>query len=211
MRKKLTDYCLLMLGLLIWINQSEAQQVLNFKISQPPQLIVNAGIDTFMYAGDSMTLGGNPTATGGTPPFTYQWSPGTGLDDATKANPIAFPGSSTTYTLTVTDATKCQYSDQVYLKVSLTEIGELAGHLKFRLYPNPSQGTFRLELTGMQESDQLKAEIYNPIGQKVYENEISGQQGRYEEEIILDKRVKGVFIVRLTGGQTMMVKELIVY
>lgn len=35
------------------------------------------------------------------PGYTYSWSPATGLDDATKANPVASPTTTTNYTLTV--------------------------------------------------------------------------------------------------------------
>ena len=44
-------------------------------------------------------------ASGGTPPYTYLWSPGTSLSSSGVLNPIAFPTATTTYTVTVTDAT----------------------------------------------------------------------------------------------------------
>ena len=37
------------------------------------------------------------------PNYVYQWSPATGLDDPTSPSPIADPGVSTTYTVTITD------------------------------------------------------------------------------------------------------------
>ena len=66
-------------------------------------LTADAGSNTSVCANDSVPIGGNPSATGGTPPYTYSWSPATGLDDATVANPNAFPSSTTPYTLTVRD------------------------------------------------------------------------------------------------------------
>ncbi len=50
-------------------------------------------------------------ASHGTPPFTYAWSPGTGLDDATSATPVASPGESTEYRVLVTDAHGCTVAD----------------------------------------------------------------------------------------------------
>lgn len=44
------------------------------------------------------------TITGGTAPFTYAWSPATGLSSTTASAPIASHTSTITYTVTVTDA-----------------------------------------------------------------------------------------------------------
>jgi hypothetical protein len=52
-----------------------------------------------------MGIGGSLTASGGSGSgYTYLWSPATGLNDATLANPTASPTSTTTYAVTVTDA-----------------------------------------------------------------------------------------------------------
>ena len=59
-----------------------------------------------------------PTATNGTPPYTYSWSSVDGLSDPTVANPTASPSSNTTYTVTVTDAGGCQASDDVNVTVN---------------------------------------------------------------------------------------------
>ncbi|MFT6844936.1 MAG: hypothetical protein ACJAUV_001125, partial [Flavobacteriales bacterium] len=66
--------------------------------------IADAGPDRYLCANDSVTIGGSPTAYDGTPGYTYNWSPTTGLDCSTCANPKAKPNSNTTYTVTVTDA-----------------------------------------------------------------------------------------------------------
>jgi hypothetical protein len=62
-------------------------------------------------------IGGSPTASGGTAPYTYSWSPTTGLSDATAANPTAEIGSTTTYTVTVTDHNGCTAIASVVLTV----------------------------------------------------------------------------------------------
>ena len=50
-------------------------------------------------------------------PVTYQWSPPTGLDNATASFPNASPTSDITYTLTVTSPQGCSASDAVFVKV----------------------------------------------------------------------------------------------
>ena len=76
-------------------------------VSQPTQVVADAGPDQTICSGATTTLGGIPTATGGTGAYTYAWSPATGLSATNIANPTATPGSTTIYTVIVTDANGC--------------------------------------------------------------------------------------------------------
>ncbi|MCD6595674.1 T9SS type A sorting domain-containing protein [bacterium] len=67
-------------------------------------LLADAGDDDILCWGDTTILGGSPTATGGTSPYSYIWQPSMGLDDSTIANPTASPESSMAYMLMVIDA-----------------------------------------------------------------------------------------------------------
>ncbi len=63
----------------------------------------------------------NGVADCGPPPaFTYSWSPATGLSDANIANPVATPGSTTTYTLTVSQVghPNCAGTDAVTVTIT---------------------------------------------------------------------------------------------
>ena len=68
------------------------------QVTVPPT--PNAGADQTIAQGQSTTL----QASGGT---TYSWSPATGLSNPNIANPIAFPTTTTTYTVVVSDAARC--------------------------------------------------------------------------------------------------------
>jgi gliding motility-associated-like protein len=68
------------------------------------QLTANAGPDQIACYNGSLVIGGTPSATGGTPPYKYSWSPSTFLSSTTVANPtLTAITSDITYTLTVTD------------------------------------------------------------------------------------------------------------
>jgi gliding motility-associated-like protein len=67
--------------------------------------------DTMLCNNSSITL--NPAVTGNVPPFTYNWSPATGLSCTTCANPVASPTGTTSYILTVTDSFGCVKRDTV--------------------------------------------------------------------------------------------------
>ncbi len=82
-----------------------------------PQLLVDAGADQTIAVGQTIQLGGAPTATGGTAPFTYAWSPASGLNDASAQNPLATPEATTTYVLTVSDSKGCTIADTVTITV----------------------------------------------------------------------------------------------
>ena len=79
-------------------------------------LIVNAGPD-MIKTGSSVQLNGS--ATGGTMPYTWLWSPAGSLDNPAIPNPIASPTVSTTYTLTVTANNGCTGVDMMDVLVGV--------------------------------------------------------------------------------------------
>lgn len=60
----------------------------------------------------------NATPGGGFTPYTYSWSPTTGLSCTTCPNPLASPLTTTTYTLTTTSNTGCTRTDNITVTVS---------------------------------------------------------------------------------------------
>jgi gliding motility-associated-like protein len=55
---------------------------------------------------------------------TYSWSPGTGLNATNIPNPVCTVNSTTTYTLTVTDANGCTDTDQVTITVNAAPVAD---------------------------------------------------------------------------------------
>ncbi|MEO6901919.1 MAG: gliding motility-associated C-terminal domain-containing protein [Bacteroidia bacterium] len=87
------------------------------------QLKADAGIDKVVCPDSTALLGGAVSATGGVPPYTYYWSPSTGLNNSTIANPIVKPTGVSTYTLEITDATGATSKDSVL--ISFNYINEI--------------------------------------------------------------------------------------
>ncbi|GMU23395.1 MAG: hypothetical protein AMXMBFR13_34730 [Phycisphaerae bacterium] len=87
-------------------------------------LFVTAGPDKIVSPGGRAQLEG--AASGGATPYTYAWTsepvqtPVPGLDDPTKAQPMASPTTTMTYRLTVTDAAGKVGSD--FVKVTVTTV-----------------------------------------------------------------------------------------
>lgn len=76
-------------------------------ITQPSAIVASAGSNQSVCNGSSVTIGGAPTASGGTGAYTYLWNPATGLDNAALANPSCSATTATNYVVTVTDANGC--------------------------------------------------------------------------------------------------------
>jgi large repetitive protein len=70
-----------------------------------PNPIANAGSNASICLSSSTPLSGSSSA--GTPPYSYSWTPGTGLSSTTIANPTASPTTTTPYSLQVTDIRGC--------------------------------------------------------------------------------------------------------
>lgn len=76
-----------------------------------PVPVANAGPDVSICIGSGTQL----NATGGT---IYSWLPVTGLTAANIANPIAVPTVSTTYTVTVSNASGCSSTDSMIVTIN---------------------------------------------------------------------------------------------
>ena len=113
----------------------KSQTYINFNYSAPSVPIVFAGNDTIVSMGTTLTL--NPAITGGTAPFSYQWTPGNLLSDSTILSPQYLVSEiNVDFVLTVTDVNGCTISDTVNVSTptGITEKNILA----LQVYPNPT-------------------------------------------------------------------------
>lgn len=62
-----------------------------------PVSTIETGGDKVICFGEAVTLGGDPTASGSTLPYSFTWFPETGLDDMTSPNPEAAPEATIVY------------------------------------------------------------------------------------------------------------------
>ncbi len=85
-------------------------------VSVYPLPTVNAGADATIGTCPTSNAALNGSAVGSNP-FTYTWTPSTGLSNPNISNPSAHPNTTTTYTLTVTDTYGCTGSDALVVTV----------------------------------------------------------------------------------------------
>lgn len=151
-------------------------------ICQIQPLLANAGTNSNVCQGSAFTLGGSPTATGGTSPYTYAWSSSPAGFTSAAANPSVTVTATTTYTVTVTD----QSAQTATSSVTLTPISLPSANAGNDATICQGQST-QLNATGggtyaWSPSGSLNnAAIYNPIatpsGTTTYTVTVTGGNG----------------------------------
>ncbi|MEZ5013627.1 MAG: GEVED domain-containing protein [Chitinophagales bacterium] len=75
-------------------------------------------------------------------------------------------------------------------------LGETEG---VNLFPNPNNGSFTLQLNGLENAD-VQVEVYNSIGTLVYANVLSVDASDYTTQINLENAAAGMYQVRISNG-----------
>jgi RHS repeat-associated protein len=109
------------------ITNSLCQSIDDVNITFNKNPSANAGVDLSVWAGTSNGIGGSPTAAGGVAPYSYSWSPSTGLSSSATSNPTVMANNSNTYTVTITDSKGCQRSDAAIVSVTAQPIITASG------------------------------------------------------------------------------------
>ena len=68
----------------------------------------------------------------------------------------------------------------------------------FSIYPNPTTGGFFLELKGIEETAELKVEMYDMLGERVLTTELQGQM---KYNLSLTGKPVGVYFIRVVSGK----------
>lgn len=138
------------------------------------------------------------TVTGGTPPYTYNWSNG---QQGAIQNGLA----QGLYEVTITDALGC--SSVQTLKVgNITGINDIAT-INFNVYPNPTAGNVTVE-ADLANNTNVTIQVFNTLGALVSERNLNGL-AQVREVIDLAAQANGVYIVKVTADGTTGVKRLV--
>lgn len=78
-------------------------------------MTVDASLDTGVCKGSSVQLGSKTNSSAG--PYTYNWTPSTGLSCVNCPDPVATPTAYTRYYVTITDKDGCDAMDSVSVRV----------------------------------------------------------------------------------------------
>ncbi|MBL4716106.1 MAG: lamin tail domain-containing protein [Bacteroidia bacterium] len=169
----------------------------NVTITEPSPIVITTD-STDESAAGAADGSASVVVTGGTGSYTYSWS-----DGAITANNTGLKAG--TYTATVTDENDCVAIEEVTVNVG-TGIFESMNNVKFKVYPNPSKGSFNLEVKLESKTEIV---VYDYIGQSVYFDNID-ETGMINKEIAFENLPKGVYWLKLTNEQGVGLKKIII-
>lgn len=140
------------------------------------------------------------STTGGSSPYTYEWSDGsngffnTGITEGE-------------YQVVVTDANGCMQIVDIILDGTTTSVlDNLDIITEFDLSPNPTTGAFFLDLTLSEVSD-IQISVYDILGQEVINNAYRASE--LNERLDLENHAAGTYFVRVYNQQGQVTKKLI--
>ncbi|MCD4681846.1 MAG: T9SS type A sorting domain-containing protein [Bacteroidales bacterium] len=79
---------------------------------------------------------------------------------------------------------------------------------KLSFHPNPSNGKFTLKFNTEQEGD-TDIKIYDINGKEVYNERIKDFDGKYEKEIDISENGSGTYFLKVSQGDKMMTRKII--
>ncbi len=175
---------------------------------QPPPLVANAGEDKEIIAGDTVQLGGTPSAKDGYGNYIFSWDPAVGLDNSISPNPRAHPEISTTYILSVFDGKRCLAQDEVYVNVSPNSVESYSPLYDPIIYPNPSDGLIHIKLSAFSEFKYLN--VLSTLGEVLQRKDL--ELGPYtDQEIDLSHLGRGMFFISLQSANRNVVQKVWIY
>lgn len=156
---------------------------------------------------DTVMADETPTFSVDTGYAAYLWSTGHTTHEITIDSTYLTLFDFTTLAVTVTNDEGCEttVSKEVFLG-DPSGVGKMAERLDIRLYPNPGQGIFTLELSEITSS--LDMQVLNVNGQLVFSQQINPDQT--VSQFDLSNLAAGVYYLRLTNDATTKTKKLII-
>lgn len=161
-------------------------------VNATPTLNLNSSTNV-VCIGQSATL----TVSGAN---SYVWN-----DNSTALTLVVTPTMNATYSVTGTGTGNCQASAMITQSVSqCTSLSELNGaSYDVVMYPNPALNEVFFRSSGNETFDVV---IFNSLGAVV----ITQKQHGSEKALSVSSLAKGVYLVRLTQGENIVLKKLIV-
>jgi hypothetical protein len=165
----------------VWDNLSNHQRdSISVRYSRYSYLLM----DNFaiINKGDTTTLWG--AIRGGIEPLSFSWSPNYNISDTSIIEPLAWPDTSTDYTLIVTDSIGCKSMPEVFVViVNPVDIDlHIQENYKSEVIPNPININSEIILNTVYQ-DNLKIMVFKTSGQVILYDIIKSNSYKIGEKI----------------------------
>lgn len=187
----------------------KSQEAYPITFTQGPELLAFAGNDTIVCPLYPVTLGADPTATGGNGTYFYTWSPPTFLDDPTSANPVVTPEESTTYMLSVSDGNGCSVIRFVNIIVDpCLGIDNQPLSESLVVYPNPASERLFISGIDLAITRQVSYQIVNSIGQVLRTTNYDLNEQSQNIEIDLGGLPTGLYYMKILVDNELIIRSI---
>lgn len=179
-----------------------------------PLPVVSAGNDTTICKTASILLTGVAQHAG-----SYQWvSNGNGsFQDASALNTVYFPGTQDTVgngitlSLNVSSLFGCgEASAQKNLQFAECLGIDNIGKAEIKILPNPTNGLFSVEISGMPELLKFRISVTDARGEVIVDQAHQSNGSLFKTKLDLSNYAKGIYLLKLSAGVEATVVKVIV-
>lgn len=174
-------------------NQCSATVAVSITSPAPLQFATSTTNATTGQSNGSVSVS---SITGGTAPYTYQWSNGETSNPATHL-------AVGTYSVTVTDHNGCEQSANVIVS-EISGLDEVLSGLSFTVHPNPASNTIMIS-TDLPETE-LEMSLRNILGQTVLQQSIRS----HKTDLDISQLSPGVYLIELKAGNARGIKQIVI-
>ncbi len=164
-------------------------------VSQPAQIKIILSSTPAITGQDNGTASID-SISGGTPPYSYNWSNGQTSDTISNLS----PGK---YTVTVTDQSYCNETASVTVNQT-TGISSTSGGFSFAVYPNPAKNEMTIEVNAVNR--QTTFSLKDILGQTLVAGVITGAATTLDVSNLAD----GIYFLQLSQDGKKAVKQVII-
>lgn len=167
--------------------------------------IPDLGPDTAVCAGQTITL--DATTAGAS---SYEWYPGGQTTAQITVDSTGIGIGTRMFIAYVTDGDGCTGADTINIEfIDCTGVGEMEGVSLLKLYPNPGQGDFNLQIE-VEIPVQLNVKVYNNKGVTVFEEQGIRVDRSELLRMDLSSEPAGIYLVTVNNEQGQWVEKLII-
>jgi hypothetical protein len=139
----------------------------------------------------------NVTVEGGTGDYDYLWTDEDGNEYVTEDLSGLSDGN---YTLCVTDGNDCEACISEPIEITIG-ISELNAHFSLTANPNPSNGLFRLDFSGL-TGERVEIVIHDATGRLVYSEDLGNISGEQVKTLDLTEYTSGIYQMTVLSNGT---------